>query len=134
MRPGWDALQDLRSKIAGKPVDQPKRDIASQLTDPEALQNGIERIVTARVLTHIATEGKRLSKLAEAAERIAKKKAVHDAKGDEWAARLDALDQREPGAFAIGDSVIDERETDLGDMERTMRTLSNLPNVVSGKS
>lgn len=79
-------------------------------------------------------EGKRLSKLGSIAERITAKKAAHDAKADEWALRLDAIDQREPAAFAIGDAVIDERETDLADMEREMRTLSNLPNVVSGGS
>lgn len=132
MLPGWDKLQDLRGQIAGK-AEPAKADIASQLTDTEALKNGIERIVTARVLTHIATEGKRLSKLGAMAERIAQKKAVHDAKADEWSQRLDALDKREPTAFAIGDAVIDERETDVADMERSMRSLSNLPNVVSGK-
>jgi len=45
---------------------------------------------------------------------------------------LNKLDAREPEAFAIGDAVISERETDLTDMERSMRTLSNLPNVVFG--
>jgi hypothetical protein len=81
------------------------------------------------VLTAAITEGKRVSKLGSIADRIAQKKVSHDAKADEWAARLDALDRREPGAFAIGDAVIEEREGDLADMERTMRSLSNLPNV-----
>src|SRR5882762_200989 len=79
-------------------------------------------------------DGKRLSKLGEIGERIAAKKAAHDLKADEWADRLNKLDAREPEAFAIGDAVISERETDLADMERSMRTLSNLPNVVSGTS
>jgi hypothetical protein len=87
-----------------------------------------------RVLEAGIKEGKRLSKLGSIAGRITAKKAAHDAKADEWAARLDAIDEREPEAFAIGDAVIKERETDLADMEREMRTLSNLPNVVSGGS
>jgi hypothetical protein len=87
-----------------------------------------------RVLEAGIKEGKRLSKLGSIAGRITAKKASHDAKADEWAARLDAIDEREPEAFAIGDAVIEERETDLADMEREMRTLSNLPNVVSGGS
>ena len=86
------------------------------------------------VLTAGIEEGKRVSKLGAIAERIAAKKVAHDAKADEWAARLDALDRREPEAFAIGDAVIEEREGDLAEMERTMRTLGNLPNVVSGGS
>jgi hypothetical protein len=79
-------------------------------------------------------EGKRMSKLGAVADRIAAKKASHDAKADEWGARLDALDGREPEAFAIGDAVIAEREGDLAEMERTMRSLSNLPNVGSDGS
>lgn len=86
------------------------------------------------VLAAGITEGKRVSKLGAIADRIAAKKNAHDAKADEWAARLDALDQREPDAFAIGDAVIEEREVDLRDMETTMRKLGNLPNAVSGKS
>lgn len=79
-------------------------------------------------------EGRRVSKLGAIAERIAAKKAAHDAKADEWADRLNKLDAREPDAFAIGDAVIEERELDLSDMERSMRQLGNLPNVVSGGS
>lgn len=78
-------------------------------------------------------EGRRVSKLGAIAERIAAKKAAHDAKADEWADRLNKLDAREPDAFAIGDAVIEERELDLSDMERSMRQLGNLPNVL-GKS
>jgi hypothetical protein len=86
------------------------------------------------VLAEGIKEGKRVSKLGAIADRIKSKKDAHDAKADEWAARLDALDKREPDAFAIGDAVIEERESDLSDMESTMRTLGNLPNVVSSGS
>lgn len=72
-----------------------------------------------------------MSKLGAIADRMKAKKVAHDAKADEWAARLDAIDQREPHAFAIGDAVIAERDADLAEMEATMRTLSNLPNVSS---
>lgn len=68
----------------------------------------------------------RMSKLGAVAERLKAKKAVHDAKADEWASRLDALDRREPEAFRAGDTVIGEREVDLAEMEATMRNLSNL--------
>jgi len=83
------------------------------------------------VLASGIKEGKRMSRLGSIAERIAAKKLAHDSKADEWAQRLDALDRREPEAFAIGDAVIEERETDLADMEKNMRSISNLPNVVS---
>ena len=86
------------------------------------------------VLTAGISEGKRLSKLGAIADRIKSKKAAHDAKADEWATRLDALEQREPDAFAIGDAVLGEREADLAEMESTMRTLSNLPLAGSVKS
>lgn len=103
------------------------------VTSSEAIEGAADRLVAARVLSAVAREG-RVSKLGAIADRIAEKKKAHDAKADEWALRLDALDRREPDAFAIGDAVIAEREGDLSDMERTMRSLGNLPNVVSGGS
>lgn len=121
MLPGWDKLQDLRGRH-DRPTDITR-----------AVADAADRITTYRVVNY-GQEGKRVSKLGAVAERIAAKKAAHDAKADEWAKRLDALDQREPAAFAIGEAVIDEREHDLADMESSMRGLSNLPNVVSGKS
>lgn len=94
---------------------------------------GVSRKLDA-VLTAGIEEGKRVSRLGGIAERIAQKHAAHDAKADEWAKRLDALDAREPAAFEYGDGVIAEKEDDLADMEKTMRTLSNLPLGVSKKS
>jgi hypothetical protein len=67
-----------------------------------------------------------MTKLAAIADRIKSKKAAHDAKADEWAQRLDAIEQREPQAFAAGDAVLAEREQDLAVMESEMRQLSNL--------
>lgn len=127
MRPGWDALQDLRSMISGIPDKKPDS-ITQEVAD------AADRITAARVVKEMVREGKPLSKLGEIGLRIAAKKEAHDRKADELAARLDAIDKREPAAFAIGDAVIEEREMDLRDMERSMRALSNLPNVVSGKS
>lgn len=121
MLPGWDKLQDLRKgKVEAKP------DIT------QAVADAADRITTARVMTY-GQGGKPVSKLAAISDRIAEKRATHDRKADQWAARLDDLDKREPTAFAIGDAVIAEREEDLADMERTMRQLSNLPNG-SGQS
>lgn len=71
--------------------------------------------------------GTPMGKLADISDRIARKKAAHDAKADEWARRLDELDGREAPAFAVGDEIIAERETDLSEMEADMRKLSNLP-------
>jgi hypothetical protein len=79
------------------------------------------------VLQRNIREGRPVSKLAAMADRIASKKAAHDRKADEWAARLDALEKQEPLAFAAGDAVIAEREADVAQMEATMRSLSNLP-------
>jgi hypothetical protein len=115
-----------------KPVattDDAAREIRAVTSEKTIAANAIR----LRGLTDGIKEGKRMSKLGAIAERISAKKEAHDKKADEWAVRLDALDKREPGAFAIGDAVIEERETDLADMEKTMRTLSNLPNVVSGQ-
>ena len=85
-----------------------------------------------RMFTDGIREGRRMNKLAEAAERIRAKKIAHDAKGDEWLKRLDDLDAREPGAFAAGDAAIEDREVDLSDMEATVRSLGN--GAVSVKS
>lgn len=67
-------------------------------------------------------------------QRIAAKKAAHNAKADEWAARLDAVDALEPRAFAIGDAAVAEREDDLAQFESDMKVLSNLPLAGSGSS
>lgn len=97
-----------------------------------AVADATDRVTAARVVHKMIREG-RVSKLAAVADRIKTKKESYDKKADEWASRLDALDKREPAAFEAGDGVLNERETDLADMEATMRTLSNLPNV-SAKS
>jgi hypothetical protein len=75
-----------------------------------------------------------MTKLAAIAERIKAKKAAHDKIADDWSARLDAVERREPDAFAIGDAVIAEREADLADLESTVRTLTNAPSSDSGPS
>jgi hypothetical protein len=98
----------------------------------KAVADATDRVVAARVVHQMIREG-RVSKLAAIADRIKEKKLAYDKKADEWAQRLDALERREPDAFAVGDSVVSERETDLSDMESTMKAISNLPNV-SAKS
>ena len=79
-------------------------------------------------------EEEAMSKLADIADRIKTKKESHERKADDWARRLDAIDRREPQAFAAGDAVIAERDADLSEMENTMRQLSNLPLAGSGHS
>lgn len=120
------SFRDSRHSIE---VEADLRIVAARTGRAMEASRKLEAVLTAGI-----EEGKRVSKLGAIAERIAAKKAAHDAKADEWALRLDGLDRREPDAFAIGDAVIEEREADLSDMERSMRQLGNLPNVVSGGS
>jgi hypothetical protein len=74
------------------------------------------------------------SRLGEIADRIARKRSAHDAKAEEWAKRLDAIDKAEPGAFAAGDAAVAEREADMKEFEDTIRQLSNLPLAGSPES
>ena len=115
------------------------REAINREIDLRLAKKQIDRTISASkkldgVLEAGIKEGKRVSKLGAIAERIAAKKVAHDAKADEWAERLNALDAREPESFAIGDAGIQEREDDLSEMEREMRKISNLPNVLSGGS
>lgn len=94
--------------------------------DLERLADGIAAL--RRVLELIRNgKGNEMGKLAGIADRIKDKAAAHARKADEWAARLDAIDQREPEAFAVGEAAIAEREADLTSMENDLRALSNLP-------
>ena len=68
---------------------------------------------------------KSMATLSAVAARIKAKKIAHQAKADQIAARLDALDQLEPHAFAAIEHSISGMETDLGDMESEIRALSN---------
>ncbi len=112
------------------PYKQPERSAKPDIT--KAVADATDRVTAARVVHQMIREG-RVSKLAAVADRIKTKKEAYDKKADEWAGRLDALERREPDAFAAGDSVLSEREMDLSDMESTMKAISNLPNV-SAKS
>lgn len=83
-----------------------------------------------RVLADAIAEGKRsrpMSKLAAVAERMAKKRAEHDAHADRFMAKLDAIDKAEPAAIARGEAFLAEREADMREFEDTLRQLSNLP-------
>lgn len=119
-------IEPRRPAILASKPEPAKPDITHELSELT------DRVTAFRVVTKMQREVK-LSKLAAIADRIKTKKEAHDKKADEWAARLDAIDKREPEAFEAGDHVLAERETDLADMEATMRALSNLPNA-SAKS
>jgi hypothetical protein len=102
----------------------------------------VDRLAVAIIVCqfHVRAEREKIareegmSKLSEVASRIKQKKAAYDAKADEWGRRLDALDRREPEAFAVGDAVVAEREMDLKSMESDLRQLSNLPLTEGGHS
>lgn len=68
-----------------------------------------------------------MATLGSIGDRIAAKRAAHNAKAEEWAKRLDAVDALEPRAFAVGDAAVAEREQDLRQFESDMKVLSNLP-------
>lgn len=112
------------------PYKQPVKPAAApaQPTITQAVSDAADRLTAARVVHQMIREG-RVSKLAAVADRIKTKKESYDKKADAWAARLDALDKQEPAAFAAGDAVVAEREADLAEMEATMKSISNLPNV-----
>lgn len=105
--------------------------LRSILTVP-GLQAETERIQSARVVAQAIVEGqqakaelKRMASLASVADRIKTKKANYAAKAEGWAARLDALDKREPDAFAATDAAVTAYESDLSGMEADMRALTN---------
>lgn len=80
------------------------------------------------VLAAGVREGRRqMTTMGAIGQRIAAKKAKHDAKAEEWAVRLDKLDEIEPQAFSIGDAAVAEREADMSQFESDMKVLSNLP-------
>lgn len=96
----------------------------------------VERVLDAQVLVQnrataaaeFVTKGKPMSKLSAVAERITAKKRAHDDIADHFAAQLNAIDAKEPGAFAIAEQVVSERASDLAQFESDMRQLSNLGN------
>jgi hypothetical protein len=92
------------------------------------------RVVARALEPEQIKAGNGMSNLSEIGARITQKKASHDAIAEEWAKRLDALDKREPEAFAVGDAVLKEREADLAQMESDLRSLSNLALAGSGGS
>lgn len=70
-------------------------------------------------------EARRMASLAAVSDRIKAKKLAYAAKAEGWAARLDALDAREPEAFAATEAALALNETDLSGMEADMRALTN---------
>lgn len=70
-------------------------------------------------------EARRMASLASVSDRIKAKKELYAKKAEAWAVRLDALDKREPDAFAATEAAIGAHETDLSDMEADMRALTN---------
>lgn len=68
-----------------------------------------------------------MASLKSISERIAEKHAAHMAKADEYAARLDGIDKREPEVFAHVDNVMDGLKGNLDGIESDMKALSNLP-------
>lgn len=75
-----------------------------------------------------------MANLSDIADRIKAKKEAYVAKADEWARRLDALDHKEPEAFAAGDAAVAWQEKEINDMESMVKGLSNLPPVSSAPS
>lgn len=98
----------------------------------QVLPDATKRVEAARVIAKtiedlkvIETERKVMSSLAGVADRIKAKKALHASKYEDWAARLDKLDQLEPDAFASTEASVAALEADLSGMEADMRALTN---------
>lgn len=95
----------------------------------QSLAADTEQIKAVRETRLIAVaavgEAKRMASLSSVADRIKAKKQLYAEKAESWGARLDALDKREPDAFAATEAAIVSHETDLSDMEADMRALSN---------
>ena len=113
-------------------ADAPPADTAPGFTT--YLKEQTERIASARGVAQALVEGYeakkelgRMASLASVADRIKAKKAAYAKKAEEWAARLDKLDEREPDAFAATDAAIVAHEADLDSMEGDMRALTNVP-------
>lgn len=73
-----------------------------------------------------------MATLSAMAERIAQKKAVHQAKADEWSKRLDAIDKVEPAMFAAGDEVVAAAEEDIAGFEQEMKDIGKNIAPLSG--
>lgn len=98
------------------------------------LQAETERIRAVRTIRAAVVEGveakaelKRMTSLASVSDRIRAKKESYAKKAEEWGARLDEIDRREPEAFRATEAALVSHETDLSDLEADMRALTNGP-------
>lgn len=126
-----EASQELGGPVIrqGVPSVDKVIKVTWQRADPltHELQTAADRISAAVPIAQAIVSERRMSKLAEIADRMARKREAHNVQADSFAARLDAIDKQEPDAFARGDAFLKERETDLAEFEATIRQLSNLP-------
>lgn len=92
-----------------------------------ALDRGADKLASAAVVAKAIVEGRRMSKLHEAASRIAGVKAANDADGDELMAKMDEIERIRPGAKANAHAFLNDQKAELESIESTLRQLSNLP-------
>lgn len=92
--------------------------------DIERLTDGIRALRTVRALIR---EGADVGKLSAIAERIRDTKKRLDDEADKLATRLDDIDHAAPKAFDRGHRFLDSQESEVNEIEETLRQLSNLP-------
>lgn len=80
-----------------------------------------------RLMAKAILEGKGMGKLSSLAERIRDTKASLEAQADQLAVKLDGIDAAAPTAFARGHAFVDAQAAEVGEIEDTLRQLSNLP-------
>lgn len=70
-----------------------------------------------------------MHKLSTLGQRIKDTQAKMAAEADKINARLDALDEQAPGAFAKARAVVDQHHSEVAALETEISQLSNLPPV-----
>ena len=98
------------------------------------LDQTITDLKTSPSLINPPNVGSRMSKLKEAADRIAQTKKQNDSDGDELMALMDEIEKLRPVAKATAKQFLADQKSDLGAIESTLRQLTNLPLGASGDS
>ena len=94
------------------------------------MESKIDRVLAAYTyrqneFNRMETASRRMGKLQETAERIAKLKANHIARSDQLAAKIDAVEEKTPGAFAKAHAIVDAQDADVDAMDSELSQLSN---------
>ena len=103
--------------------------VALEIT--KAVEELTDRVTAFRIITGM---GRKLSKLADIAERSASIRKTIDERADRLALRLDAIPAAAETAFAPHEALADETEAGIKSLEDSLRDLAghNRPPVSGG--